>query len=494
MPSRNVFSDVYNAVFNRARANPKEALGVGGTAVFGGYIVTNEKNPKLTGRERYVTYSDIVANTTIVAAGIRYYLNLVSKASWRVEPAEDGGAQAEEYASLVEEMMYDMTTPWHRVVRRAAMYRLYGFSVQEWTAKKREDGFVGMLDVESRPQSTIEKWDLDRTGTVLGVVQVSPQDGAEIYLPRSKIIHVVDDTLNDSPEGLGVFRHIVAAAQRLSRYEELEGHGFETDLRGVPVGRAPFSLMDKMLREGKITAEQKVLLEKPVKDFLTNHIKNPALGIMLDSAPYTSQDASASPSALYQWGLDLLQGASPSLAEIAGAIERVNREIARVLGVEHLLLGSGEGSHALSRDKTHNFALIVDSSLNELSETYRSDYVGPVGRMNGWDRFLLPSYKTEQIQFRDVEQITGALAQLAQAGAPMAPDDEGINEVRELLGLSRIDLDRVAEDAALKDRMLADALTAGAAQNSAEGKEKAGTIPVEEAGAIPAKGSNDSTT
>ena len=460
--ARLTFGSAFLGIFNRAKANPRETVGTGGTAVFGGYVLENEKNPKLIGRQKYITFSEIIANIAIVGAGLRYYSNLISKASWRVEPDEDGGSQAQEYADLIEEMMYDMTTPWHRVVRRAAMYRMYGFSVQEWTAKRRKDGLIGMLDVESRPQSTIEKWDLDESGTVAGVVQVSPQDQREIYLPRSKIIHIVDDVINDSPEGFGIFRQLVESAQRLSNYQRLEGFGFETDLRGVPLGRGPFSLLQKMVEEGKITSEQKATLEEPLKKFITNHVKNPALGLMLDSATYLSQDAAASPSGIYQWGLDLMQGSAPSLAEVAAAIERVNREMARLLGVEHLLLGSTEGSYALSRDKTHNFALIIDSSLEEISETYDADYVRPIARMNGWDEALMPALRTESIRFKDVEQVTAAIRDLAQAGAPLAPDDEAINEIRDLVGLSHVDLERAAEDAMVRQQAMTEALAAGA--------------------------------
>jgi len=55
--------------------------------------------------------------------------------------------------------MYDMERPWHRVVRRAAMYRVYGYSWQEWIAKKRDDGVIGYLDIEPRTQSTITRWE-----------------------------------------------------------------------------------------------------------------------------------------------------------------------------------------------------------------------------------------------------------------------------------------------------------------------------------------------
>ena len=94
-------------------------------------------------------------------------------------------------------------------------------------------------------------------------------------------MYLVDDSLNDSPEGLGLFRHLVDPNKRLKRYEQLEGYGFETDLRGIPVGRAPFSALAQMVTSGEITDEDRAKIEEPMREFIRSHIKNPALGILL---------------------------------------------------------------------------------------------------------------------------------------------------------------------------------------------------------------------
>ena len=122
---------------------------------------------------------------------------------------------------------------------------------------------------------------------------------------------------------------------------------------------------------------------------------------------------------------------------MARAIERINLEMARVLGTEGLLLGGdGRGSLALSKDKSHNFSLIIDSTLQELADSAKQDLVAPLFELNGWDLDDMPSPKTEATRYRDVEEVTRALQDMAQAGAILAPDDPVIKEVRGLLGLS----------------------------------------------------------
>lgn len=432
--------------FRRERTSATETKGRPGFAIYGGYIQEIEKNQQLTGREKYRTYSDIIANTAIVAAGTRYFLNLVAKAAWNVEPADDSD-QAEEFAERLREIMEDIDTPWHRIIRRAAMYRFYGYSIQEWTAKRNEDGTIGIKDIAPRPQITIERWDTNDIGEIEGVVQRAPQTQLDIYLPRFKLVYVVDDTLNDSPEGLGLFRHVVDSVKRLRRFEQLEGFGFETDLRGVPVGRAPFAELQQLVDSGEITATQRDQIIAPLKQFMQNHIKSPSLALMLDSATYQTEDEAARPSNVYQYDIELLQSGNTTQEAVAQAIERLNQEIARILGVEGLLLGStNHGSQALSTDKSHNFALVVDGTLLELGESFKKDFIDTVWRLNGWPEELKPSFKIEATQYRDVTQITQALRDLALAGAPLALDDPAINEVRDLLGLSKQEMTDLLRD------------------------------------------------
>lgn len=440
------------------RVSPYEVIGAMGTAVYSGYVQDNEASSALKGTKRYQTYSDMLANTSIVAAGVRYFLNLAAKSRWSMVPSTKEGVNEDEAARialLCQELLFeDPKTSWGRVVRRAAMYRFYGFSVQEWTAKKRDDGVITMADIRPRPQKTIQRWDVDQNGDVLGILQCSPQDGREIYLPRGKCLYLVDDTLSDSPEGLGIFRHLAGPAKRLERYEQLEGVGFETDLRGIPVGRGPFTQLAQMVKSGEITGADRERIEGPLREFMENHIKGPKLGMMLDSMPYLTQDDKASPSAQKQWDLELLKAGSTGQEAVAEAINRVNREMARILGVEQLLLGEGAaGSHALSKDKTQSFFMLVNGTLAELTEGVKSDLLTPIFMLNGWDMALMPTPSVEAVSYQDVEIITAALKDLATAGATLDMRDPAVGEIRDLLGISRTPqdlLDEIEEDMMLQ--------------------------------------------
>lgn len=420
----------------RTNVRPTETVGHMGTAIFGGFIVENEKESILSDRERYLTFSRILANCPVAAAGVRYFLNLVAGAEWTFIPADH--PDGERLAEMAEEIfMDDPQTSWARMVRRAAMYRFYGFSFQEWTARRRDDGVMTFKDIAPRAQITIERWDMNTDGTLRGVVQRNPQNQEETYLPRDKLLYLVDDSLNDSPQGLGLFRHIVEPAKRLERYEQLEGWGFETDLRGIPVGRAPYGELRRQVDAGIIKQEDAERAVAPIEKFVQKHVKTPELGILIDSESFTTTDEAQRPSSQSKFDVSLLEGSQTSLPEMARAIERVNREIARVLGVEAILLGEGDrGSFALAQSKTNQFSLTVNATLNELAEAFAKDLLTVIWQLNGWPEEAMPEMKPEAVEYRDIEQLTQALRDMAQAGAPLILGDPAVNEVRSLLGLS----------------------------------------------------------
>ena len=437
------------------RVPPTTEAGTSGAFETGGYLESTERQTELRGKQRYQTFGNLLANVAIVAAGTRAFLNLMAQSTWTVAPADTDNeadtAKAQEAADLVDDVLHDMQRPWSRVVRRSGMYRFYGFSIQEWTAKRRSDGQIGLLDVAPRPQATIERWQLDHAGNVEGLTQLNPKTQQEVFLPRTKVVHIVDDALSDSPEGLGLFRHLVESNQRLSRYQLLEAFGFETDLKGIPIGRAPYGKLREMVKNGEISEAQRQQILQPMEDFIRKHIKSPELALALDSQPYRGTGENEAVSATLEWDVKLLQGSPTSATAVAAAIERITRDMAIVLGVQGLLLGGdGSGSLALGKSFAEQFALMVNSALGEVAEAYEHDLVPVVLRLNGIADEFEPTLRPADVHHRDVDQITGSLRDLSDAGAVMPPDDPAINAVRAMLGIPEQDLDAMALDSLLK--------------------------------------------
>ena len=416
-----------------------QELGVGGSQVWGGYVVEHEKNSDLLGRTKYRTFSEYLANINIIAASVRMFLGMVSGASWKMEAADDEDQASVEMAEEVEALLFEeMETNWHRVVRRLAMYKFYGFAISEWTAKKLEDGRIGMKSIRARPQITIERWFIAPNGEVLGVAQTDPQTGREFAIPRAKMVYLVDDAIDDSPMGLGLFRHIAESAVRLRRYMQLEGYGYEADMRGIPVGRAPLAELDNLVKSKQMSKAKAQELLDGMSTFLAEHIKNPALGLMIDSTPYRNTGEQRNVSPTPQWDVSLLDGGTYGSEHIHEAILRTQREMARVFGTEFMLLGeNSSGSRSLSNDKTSLFGMIVDDALSTIRDQMEDDVIAPLFDLNGWDMDLMPKLKFDTQVFRDPAELTAALRDLAQGGVQFDRQDESVQEILDLLGLSR---------------------------------------------------------
>lgn len=414
--------------------------GGSGTEIHGGYIFSDEADSRLTGQNRYRTAADILANISIVAASVRFFLNLLAKPEWVIEPADDS-PQAEEMAAFVRSVMDDMDSSWTRVIRRSGLYRFHGFGIQEWTAKKRGDGRVGFASLEPRPQHTIERWDVDENGRVEGVWQRLPQTGHEELIERWKIIYLVDDTLTDSPEGMGWFRHLAEPAQRLRAFLTLEKIGYERDLSGTPVGRAPITAINRQVKAGMLSTAKANELINGIKNFVQLEVKKKNTGMVLDSQPFENQTSDGTNvSSVQQWGVDLLTSSPGSMKELLETIKRLNTEMALIIGTENILTGTSDvGSLALSKDKSNNLYLQVASTLDEMTEVFTKDFIGPLWELNGFDPKLMPRFTAEDVSFKDVEAVASVLRDMATAGAVLGPDDPAIDDVRDLLGISRND-------------------------------------------------------
>lgn len=425
----------------RPAITPRKEMGVSGCSIVGGYINDREKNPKLSFLQRSTRYEEIMSNIAIVGAGIRYFTSLGISAAWSVKAAE--ADTSEEYVEYVNQMMVNMEQSWSTVIKHALMYRYLGFSVQEWTAYRDEaNGLIYYKSIENRPQRTIRQFDVEESGKVLGFGQESVDSGRTFYIPRSKTLYMVDDLIDDSPAGMGILRHVFESCERLKNYINLETQGFEKDLRGIPIGRIPYAELQRAVANGEIKKEEAIAAKEAMENLVKLARKLPETGITLDSKTYESRSetgitATGNP----QWDLQLLQGVSPGLPDINVAIERIQREIARVLSAESMLLDGG-GSNALSKDKSSNAYLAINSALHEVKEQINKDLLPPLWRLNGFPEEMMPCLEVEDVSAKDAASVAAVLRDMATAGAPLAPDDEAINDVRSLLGVSKADLDK----------------------------------------------------
>lgn len=413
------------------------AQGTGGIASFGGFLDSKEKNSDLTGPQKYVTYGDVMRNATIVAAAARAHDALITGVGWSLKPGV--GPLANQYAERVDQMIKteQSSQPWNQTIGMLARHKWLGFAVVEKVLEKMPDGFNAYTQFEDRPQFTVEQWDLEpRSGHVNGFIQRDPTTGELTYLERWRCVYMADKSVANTPEGVGMLRHVVETWRELKRLIQLEGWAYETDLRGIPIGTAPIGVLDEMVKRKIITEADKALKLKGLVDFVKNHVRNPSLGIVLDSGVYTDQGPNRTPAVGKMWGLELAKGDGSGLAEINTVIDRKQREMARAIGWEHLMLGGdGKGSNAQHADKTAGVREVMNSTLATIGWQLDHDVIRPVADANGWDRTQLPCFVPDALQLRSVQEIVDALEGMARSGAVILSNDPVVNQVRGMLRL-----------------------------------------------------------
>jgi hypothetical protein len=413
--------------------------GTNGVAAYSGFVQHGETNAALVGSSKWMTYANAV-NKAVVATGLRYFFRLIAGTEWRAEPNPDGGSQAERAADVVRVGLLEapMLKPWSRVAAKAGMYHPLGFSLHATAMRRRRDGLIVYSAIEHRPQSTIERWLRDAEDLPFhSAVQRSKETGREVVIPLEQCFYCVDDMLTDSPEGVGLLRHVIEYVRRLDLFEKWEGIAYEEDLNGIPYSRAPLAEIAEMAGTDdansiKARTDAETLA---VREFMAKRRKTPEQSqyLMLDSSTY--RDASGNPTNVPRWDFQVLKGETANLVPMDAVIRRVELQIARVLGIEWALMGAdGSGSYAMHDDKTSTFEAVVDDTLRELGSFATMQLARRLVAANGFDPdTCTPRLVAEPIGRETVEKVTRALANLSLAGLP--PDDPAIPVLRRQMGL-----------------------------------------------------------
>jgi hypothetical protein len=430
--------DRIGRLFSRKATPVTRPAGSDGVQIFSGYLGSAERSPKLQGDQKWISYDNCVANCISVASAVRVWTALLGSGEWEVEPNPLGGKAAQRCADLVTEGLIDaqMSRPWRRIVRKAGFGATFkGFAMFEQVMRRRSDGRIITADLQHRPQWSIARWDrVDERSAWEGVLQQTRQ-GGEYYLPRERLLYVVNDDVTDNPDGVGVLRHLIEHARHVERFEQLEGWGFEGDLRGMPLGYAPIKALVAEAVANGVPKEDKAAIKTYVdaqtlflRQLLEKHTKSPDLSVLLDSEPYADVGEDRKPSAIRKWGLEVVKSQAMGQAEVRAAINAVNREI---LCCEWMLMGDSEGARSVHEDKTSMFGLVLNSCLEDIGDAAT---VGPGRRLvalNGFDPdTCTPRVKAAPIPLESIESACRALQLLAQAGDPIRPGDDAPDVLR----------------------------------------------------------------
>ncbi len=405
--------------------------GSDGVIAPGGYLITGERNARVSGDSKWVTYDNAMANISIVAAAVLIWLNLGGSSKFTATPNKRGGKDAQRAADIVTEGLLEAKFPsgtWRQIVKRQLLKKFRGFAMHEAIPKRRADGMIVFGDIQHRPQWTVARWDKPTETDPWQAIEQRTRMGATFVVPRERLFYSVEGSIGDAPDGVGLLRHLVEDARVLGEYKRYEGIAFQSDADGMPVGRAPLAKLAADAVASGIPASDTAAISAyvtarvtPLSDMLEGHNKQPNQYLLLDSTPYESVSTvgAKSPSSLYQWSYDVVHAALSNQATLGSAIGRLTRDMARVMCAEWLLLGGEDsgGSYGMHADKTAMFGAVINGTLDDICDDATRDLATRLMVLNGLDPdTCTPTLEHEPVATHAVEDAARTLVLLSQAG------------------------------------------------------------------------------
>jgi hypothetical protein len=422
-----------------AKASPTAEIGVSGLRAFHGYL-DEEFVPALRGASGRRKLREMADNDPTVGAVLSAIGLVVRAVDWTWEPSPDAASQAtaEAEAEFAESLFADMSHTQEEFLGEMIWGTLtYGFSPHEIVLKRRlgpdqkdpakrsryTDGRIGIRKLPLRAQDTIDRWDMQEDGGIAGVWQQPPMGGGLRYLPIERLLIFRTVSRKNSPEGVSILRNAYKPWFFLNKIQEIEAVGIERELAGLPVIRLPSSLLSAT------DAESRAILEVYKK--LGRDAKNNSQGCaILPSDTYKGPTGEISSVRMIDF--EVLKGGGTRAIDTSAVVRRYQQDIARSVLADFIMLGAdGKGSYALSDNKTSLFYRAIETILWDAAAVINRHLMPRLWAINGLPFETMPSIVPGRLAGVDLDKLGEFVGKIAAAGAPLFPDDELEDRLRE---------------------------------------------------------------
>ena len=402
-----------------------------------GGILQEEFLKDLEGQKAYKAFREMRDNDPVIGAILFAIDMLCRQVTYHVEasPLDTTG----EWATFVEGCFHDMATSWQDTLTSIFSFLPFGWAYHEVVYKRRQgpqdeldlaapassaydDGMVGWRKIPLRSQDTLFRWELDEKGGVAGMWQLSPPTYQAVFIPIQKALLFRTTTQKSSPEGRSVLRNAYRPWYYKRRVEDIEGVGIERDLAGLPVMEVPARLF-----ESTSSAADKAVYAS-LQQLVRNIRRDEQEGILMPQAFDDNGNK--------QYELKLLTTGGKRQFDTDSIIARYDQRIAMTVLADFILLGHEKvGSFQLGTAKVELFATALTAWLDSVCGVFNSHAIPRLMRLNGVDEKFAPTLEHGDVERADLKELGMYILQLSQAGAPLFPDQDLQDRLREIAGL-----------------------------------------------------------
>jgi hypothetical protein len=373
-------------------------LGVTGRSQWGDSLLV-ESDPALRGLNGIRKY-DEMRRTDPTAAAMYLTLSLmVRKVSWHCEAGgeEDVDREAAEFAWSA---FNDMSLSFSDLISDVCLMFPFGWAYFEMVLKRRrpsqskfDDGRVGYRKIALRPQQTLNRWQYDTDGDLLGMWQ-NRLDGAPVLIPLERSVLFRTSREGDDPEGVSIYRPAVRPWQYKRRLEQVEGIGLYRRWAGFPRVTLPETATTRT-EDGEDSDEAKA------EGLVENIYNDKLMGAVMPSG----------------WDLDLGGPEGNVDTTMSNTIMRKDSEMARAILAQFLLLGlRSVGTQALAETLLDAFVLSVEAYLDNIAGQFNRHAIPYLFRYNDFPGLTaLPELRHSSPRSLDLTQIAQYIGTLTSA-------------------------------------------------------------------------------
>lgn len=427
-------------VEKRMSPGAADELGVTGLKIYSG-VVNEEFLSTLSGPRGVRVYRQMADNDSTVGAVLMAVDLLVRAVEWKMEPIDDS-QPAKDMAHFADGVFSDMEQPFSDFISEAMTMLVYGWSWFEVVLKRRlgpgqrdprrrsahSDGLIGIRKLAPRSQDSLNRWEVSDQGDILGMWQSAVTTaGGPIFLPYSRSLLFRTKSDKNNPEGRSVLRNAYRSWYLLKTIQDSEAIGIERELAGLPVAYIP----SKYMRSDATAADQ--AFYAAVKQIVRDVKFNEQGGVILPSDLYPTEDDKLTNEPMVR--LELLSTGGRRQIDTGPVVLRYQRDIARSVLADFMMLGQDRGAFNLADSKTDLFLRACETYLGRIADTVNRTLLPRLWEYNGMDKSLMPRAVPGHIAPTNLDELGMFIERISRAGMPLFPDEKLERHVREESGL-----------------------------------------------------------
>jgi len=389
-----------------------QELGVSGLNQYNGNITESWISDLRTNARKVEVFDEMSRLDAVGAAMLQTTSIFMQGAKVHVRPAGNL-PEDKEKAEFLERALQTMQKPFEDVMSDISHFLVYGWFAQEVVYERRDDKRIYWKKWSPRHPITLDRWEI-KDGDMAGMWQ--DWDGTSVFIPAEKMLHfTTSGSGKNNFEGVSVYEGSYTSWFYVKNLQILEAIVCER-MSGTPVMMLPDNVD---FTDTSATSPVTV-----AKNIVRNVKIGEDMGMTLPSG----------------WTFKYEMPAHGPAIELGEVIARHQKDFARVMLMDFIMLGAGDGgSFAMIKDKSAMYLAALNTFLSRIAATINRQAVKRLFDLNSFPEGSgTPTVFFDKLAKVDMQDFSEMVSRLFNAGT-VTYDLETENQVRRTIGLDQIE-------------------------------------------------------